>query len=388
MTNYRITTAPVLIPNTPDCDFQNGETPLSTDQIQTLQQTYNQYQIIDYQHQFMNDGPHFLQRVGIPIKSWISTKSTTYTDVLGNTRTIPEGTWWLQSKITDPEMIKKIDQGKLTAYSLTTTAKNIADKYKSYMTSNKSSLKKDQVAELEQISRKYRTNINDIPDPVAFTVTLTDFPCVGGAVFSKKCLVNSQHGISTKMDDNMTTEDNKFSISDLKSLFNIFSSFKSEDKPVDGEPTQEQPSQEQPQDNTKEIDAIVDGKIKVNNEELKSYFKETIKEIITEENQKQDEKPQEPAPEDTQPKDEEKTSTKSNPEQIEQVSSETEEASSETEEKQVSTKSRQTQTKGIEHINDGIPISAKGRPSNTARLMKALNRDMRGIYKFHPTRKE
>lgn len=48
------------------------------------------------------------------------------------------------------------------------------------------------------MSQKHRTNIHDISNPVAFTVSLTDFPCVSGAVFSKKCLMKSMNSFKIK----------------------------------------------------------------------------------------------------------------------------------------------------------------------------------------------
>lgn len=92
MTNQRIITAPVLIPNTPDCDYTNGEPPLTPKEIKHLQQTYKNYQIIDYQHKYIIQGPYYKRKIGTPIKSWITTKTHTYTDILNNTQTTPPGT--------------------------------------------------------------------------------------------------------------------------------------------------------------------------------------------------------------------------------------------------------------------------------------------------------
>ncbi len=124
----RIITAPVLIPDTPDCDYNNGETPLNISQIKNLQSSFKNYQIIDHDHQFCNNGDWYLKKLGTPIKSWISNKSITFTDVNNTTHTVPSGTWWLKSEITDPQAIQLIDSKQLTAYSLTTANQIYADK--------------------------------------------------------------------------------------------------------------------------------------------------------------------------------------------------------------------------------------------------------------------
>ena len=68
-TPYRIVTAPVLIPDVPDCDYDNGETPLTTKQIQHLQASYKNYQIIDYDHQFCMNGDWYMKKIGTDRKS-------------------------------------------------------------------------------------------------------------------------------------------------------------------------------------------------------------------------------------------------------------------------------------------------------------------------------
>ena len=191
-TPYRIVTAPVLIPDVPDCDYDNGETPLTTKQIQHLQASYKNYQIIDYDHQFCMNGDWYMKKIGTPLKSWISSKNTTYTDITGTTRDIPAGTWWLKSKITDHTAIRLIDEGKLTAYSLTTANQIYADKIIDLLNNGHSQSNKSQDAKLNELAVKSRTLIKDIDNPVGFTVSLTAFPCVSNAVFSKQCLFQSQ----------------------------------------------------------------------------------------------------------------------------------------------------------------------------------------------------
>lgn len=93
---YRMITAPVIIPDKPDCDYNQGEPPLTRQQIKNLQKTFEDYQLIDYDHHLADPtNPWYMKTVGTPIRSWISTKNTTYTNIHGETETIPEGTWWL-----------------------------------------------------------------------------------------------------------------------------------------------------------------------------------------------------------------------------------------------------------------------------------------------------
>lgn len=240
-TPYRIVTAPVLLPDVPDCDYKNGEIPLTTDQIQHLQTSYKNYQIIDYDHQFCLNGDWYMKKIGTPLESWISSKNTTYTDITGTTRDIPAGSWWLKSKITDPTAIRLIDDGKLTAYSLTTANQIYADKIIDLLNNGLSQSNKNNSNELDELAVKSRTLIKDIDNPVGFTVSLTAFPCVSNAVFSKQCLFQSQKNSNTKEEeDDIMTENEKtttkYTIDDIKSIFSLFSK-KADNNEKEGEET-------------------------------------------------------------------------------------------------------------------------------------------------------
>lgn len=361
MTNQRIITAPVLIPNTPDCDYNNGEPPLTPKEIKHLQQTYKNYQIIDYQHKYTIQGPYYKRKIGTPIKSWITTKTHTYTDILNNTQTTPPGTWYLTTKITNPEIIKQIDQKKLTAYSLTTSEKTLADKFIKHKTHTKT----DNIQEMQNfMSQKHRTNIHDISNPVAFTVSLTDFPCVSGAVFSKKCLMKSMKSFKNG-DDIMTEENNtgRYSVEDIKSLFGFFTSFKSkhdEDKDKDHQPTN--------------ISEIIDTKIEENNKKMESSFKsiveEAIEKIIEINNSEQN-------PIEKNDGGIEDSTNKS--QQSEKENDKVEEG-----DKKENSKNKTSQSKGLDHVDDGVQTSTKSRPNNIVTLMKKLGRDGLGVSKFRP----
>ena len=129
-TEYRTITAPVLIPERPDCDYTKGEPPLTQEQIKQFKNSYDNYQIIDYDHELTDsDSPWYMRRLGKPIRSWITKEPTTYTNVAGKSETIPGGSWWLTSHVTDPEAIRLIDEGLLTAYSITVGNRSYCDKF-------------------------------------------------------------------------------------------------------------------------------------------------------------------------------------------------------------------------------------------------------------------
>ena len=48
--NNLIVTAPVLVPGVPDCDFKNGEKPLTREKIKELEASFKDYSIIDRNH--------------------------------------------------------------------------------------------------------------------------------------------------------------------------------------------------------------------------------------------------------------------------------------------------------------------------------------------------
>ena len=269
-TPYRIVTAPVLLPDVPDCDYKNGEIPLTTDQIQHLQTSYKNYQIIDYDHQFCLNGDWYMKKIGTPLESWISSKNTTYTDITGTTRDIPAGSWWLKSKITDPTAIRLIDDGKLTAYSLTTANQIYADKIIDLLNNGLSQSNKNNSNELDELAVKSRTLIKDIDNPVGFTVSLTAFPCVSNAVFSKQCLFQSQKNSNTKEEeDDIMTENEKtttkYTIDDIKSIFNLFSKKADNNEKEGEETTKKEDNTNKEEDNSGSKYATKDDITKINN---------------------------------------------------------------------------------------------------------------------------
>ena len=67
-------TAPVLIPYAKDCDYENGETPLTPQQIQSFKESYDQYGFVDHEHGLTRDG----RKIGEPSKSIILDQDTTF----------------------------------------------------------------------------------------------------------------------------------------------------------------------------------------------------------------------------------------------------------------------------------------------------------------------
>ena len=203
--------------------------------------SFKNYNIIDYDHNYTLDGKWYMKTLGTPLDIWQSKEETTYLDIFDVKRTVPKGTWWLKSMITDSEAIEEIDNKTLSSYSLTTANKEFADKIMQNITPL--STKSIPIAHMEKLKKEYgmslkhRTLIKDIKNPVGFTVSLTGFPCVGGAVFAKKCLETSQQS-NKNQGDNMT-EGINLSFDNLKELLSMKSKKDEETEYVTSEELQE-----------------------------------------------------------------------------------------------------------------------------------------------------
>lgn len=224
--NSRILTAPVLIPNTPDCTYNQGEPVLSEEKVKQLATSFNKYGIIDYEHQFNKKNTEGYQKqVGSVIDSWLIPEEETIKGLDGVTRTYPKGTWFLSTRITDPKVIKEFDTGKIKGFSSTTVNKQFAD----------------------NVATKSKTLIKDIKNPVVMTVSVTASPCVGGAKF---CKVAYKHEPINEV-NNM--ENDKL----FKKIGNFFLNLNEEGEEVTAdkseEKTEEQKEQEQkPEEKTEE----------------------------------------------------------------------------------------------------------------------------------------
>jgi hypothetical protein len=171
-------TAPVLIPNAKDCDYHNGETPLTAPQIQAFKESYDKYGFVDHEHGLTRDG----RKIGEPSNSIILDQDTTFTLYDGTTQTYPNGTWMLTTHITDEEAISEAMKGYYTGYSPSILPKASADKYLEALKSKGS-------CSCKNISSMGNSLIKDVPDPVVLSVSLTKQPCLHE---SKFCELNGE----------------------------------------------------------------------------------------------------------------------------------------------------------------------------------------------------
>ena len=119
---------PIIVPNTPDCDYNDGEELLSNEKIEALKESFKEYNIIDYQHQFTDDTKtYFMKKVGDPVRLFYNDEAMKFEDVTGEQIQVPPKTLWLESDITDDKVIQEIDDLELVAYSITVSEKEDAE---------------------------------------------------------------------------------------------------------------------------------------------------------------------------------------------------------------------------------------------------------------------
>ncbi|RAP49305.1 MAG: hypothetical protein BZ138_07950, partial [Methanosphaera sp. rholeuAM270] len=130
-----VITSPVLIPYTPDCEFEYGEEVLPPEKIQHLANTFNNYKIIDLQHEFTKRLINHLKPIprGKLLKSYISKEKLLLKGLDGLVREYPAGTWIISVEITDPEAMKLYTSGALTGLSITVKEKEHADTIIQYL---------------------------------------------------------------------------------------------------------------------------------------------------------------------------------------------------------------------------------------------------------------
>ena len=175
-------TAPVLIPNARDCDYHNGETPLTSEQVKAFKESYDKYGFVDHEHGLTKDG----RKIGEPSNSIILDHDTTFTTIDGTTTSYPTGTWLLTTHITDDEAISEANKGYYTGYSPSILPRESADKYLAALKAGK----EDECACKNQISSMGNSLIKDVPDPVVLSVSLTRQPCLHE---SKFCTLESDN---------------------------------------------------------------------------------------------------------------------------------------------------------------------------------------------------
>ena len=165
-------TAPVLIPEAHDCDYHNGETPLTASQVMAFKESYDKYGFVDHEHGLTRNG----RKIGEPSKSIILNQDTTFTLYDGTSKTYPMGTWMLTTHITDDEAISEAMKGHYTGYSPSILPRHSADKYLE-------ALKTKGECSCKNISSMGNSLIKDVPDPVVLSVSLTRQPCLHESKF-------------------------------------------------------------------------------------------------------------------------------------------------------------------------------------------------------------
>ena len=165
-------TAPVLIPEAHDCDYHNGETPLTASQVMAFKESYDKYGFVDHEHGLTKDG----RKIGEPSQSIILDHDTTFTLYDGTSKTYPMGTWMLTTHITDDEAISEAMKGYYTGYSPSILPRQSADKYLE-------ALKTRGECSCKNISSMGNSLIKDVPDPVVLSVSLTRQPCLHESKF-------------------------------------------------------------------------------------------------------------------------------------------------------------------------------------------------------------
>lgn len=173
-------TAPVLIPNARDCDYVNGETPLTEEQVQAFKNSYDKYGFVDHEHGLTKDG----RKIGTPHHSTILDHDTTFTTYDGTETTYPTGTWLLTTHITDDEAISEAMKGYYTGYSPSILPRASADKYLEALKADRECACKNQLKSMGN------SLIKDVPDPVVLSVSLTRQPCLHE---SKFCEIESDN---------------------------------------------------------------------------------------------------------------------------------------------------------------------------------------------------
>ena len=179
-------TAPVLIPGARDCDYSKGEIPLTTEQVKSFKESYEQYGFVDHEHGLTKDG----RKIGEPHQSILLDHDTTFTLYDGTDKTYPLGTWMLTTHLTDDEAISEAMKGYYTGYSPSILPKASADKYLAALKAGKECACKNMV------NSSGNALIKDVPDGVVLSVSLTRQPCLHESKFCE--IDNMEEDMSLK----------------------------------------------------------------------------------------------------------------------------------------------------------------------------------------------
>ena len=173
-------TAPVMIPGAKDCDYENGEEPLTRQQIREFAKSYEKYGFIDHEHGLTRNGT----KIGEPVNSFLLTEDTTMTTMDGSLKSYPRGSWFVTSHITSPEAVQLALGGGYTGYSASVFTKSRADEY---LEALKSEPGTPMPCSCKDVSSSGNSLIRDVPDPVVLSVSLVKSPCLHDSQF---CEVN------------------------------------------------------------------------------------------------------------------------------------------------------------------------------------------------------
>ena len=151
-----------------------------------------------------------MKPVGEPLRLFYNDTTVTFEDVTGEQITVPPQTLWLESRITDPQVIKEIDDREIVAYSITVSEKSDADTvmqvYNQLATKHAHKdggyVNHKKIQSIHDNITMKRTLIRDIEDPVLLTTSVVKFPCVNKAKFCKQSLMNNYGDNMTQDNDN------------------------------------------------------------------------------------------------------------------------------------------------------------------------------------------
>ena len=177
-------TAPVMIPGAKDCDYENGEPPLTREQIREFAKSYEDYQFIDHEHGLTRNGTV----IGQPLKSFLLSEDTTMTTIDGSLKNYPSGSWFITAHLTNEDAINTALEGGYTGYSASVFSKNRADEYLEALKTDKDT---PLPTACKSISSGGTALIKDVPNPVVLSVSLVKKPCLHD---SKICKLETDDG--------------------------------------------------------------------------------------------------------------------------------------------------------------------------------------------------
>lgn len=187
-------TAPVMVPNAKDCDYHNGEPPLTREQIRAFKESYDKYAFVDHEHKLTKapSGLSYIdtnfngKKIGDPHKSKLLDQDTTFILYDGTSKTYPDGTWMLTTHITDADAISEAMKGNYTGYSPSVLPRARADMYLEALKAGKTE------CACKNINSAGNSLIKDIKDPVVLSVSLTKQPCLHESKFCEVDIMENE----------------------------------------------------------------------------------------------------------------------------------------------------------------------------------------------------